>query len=332
MSEDIGIDLGTATVIIYINGKGIVLKEPSVIAIEKKTNKVLAVGDKAKRMLGRAPKDIEIIEPLSEGVISNFTATTRMLKQFMKKVNTSKFGSTRIMICVPSQTTEVEKRAVLDTAVQLERAKKVYLIEEPVAAAIGAGIDISKPCGNLVIDIGGGTTDIAVISISGAVVSTSTRTAGNQFDEAIMKYVKKRYNLLIGKLTAEILKEKIGTVYPMEEELTEPVRGKNISTGLPMEVNITSKELLQVLFPEALKIVDAVKSTMEKAPPELIEDISERGIYVTGGGSQIKGMAKLIEDSTGIKTILADEPASCVAIGTGKALDNLNLLSSKARR
>ena len=332
MSEDIGIDLGTATVIIYINGKGIVLKEPSVIAIEKKTNKVLAVGDKAKRMLGRAPKDIEIIEPLSEGVISNFTATTRMLKQFMKKVNTSKFGSTRIMICVPSQTTEVEKRAVLDTAVQLESAKKVYLIEEPVAAAIGAGIDISKPCGNLVIDIGGGTTDIAVISISGAVVSTSTRTAGNQFDEAIMKYVKKRYNLLIGKLTAEILKEKIGTVYPMEEELTEPVRGKNISTGLPMEVNITSKELLQVLFPEALKIVDAVKSTMEKAPPELIEDISERGIYVTGGGSQIKGMAKLIEDSTGIKTILADEPASCVAIGTGKALDNLDSMDRSSRR
>lgn len=332
MREDIGIDLGTATVIIYINGKGIVLKEPSVIAIEKKTNKVIAVGDKAKKMLGRAPKDIEIIEPLSEGVISNFTATTRMLKQFMKKVNTSKLGSTRIMICVPSQTTEVEKRAVLDAVTQLENVKKIYLIEEPVAAAIGAGIDISKPCGNLVIDIGGGTTDIAVISISGAVVSTSIRTAGNQFDEAIIKYVKKRYNMLIGELTAEGIKEKIGTVYPMEEELSEPIRGKNISTGLPMEVDITSKELLQVLFPEALKIVDAVKSTMEKAPPELIEDISEKGIYVTGGGSQIRGMAKLIEDSTGIKTTVANEPASCVAIGTGKALDNLNLLTAKGKR
>lgn len=332
MSEDIGIDLGTATVIIYIKGKGIVLKEPSVIAIEKTTNKVIAVGDKAKKMLGRAPKDIEIIEPLSEGVISNFTATTKMLKQFMKKVNTSKLRSTRIMICIPSQITEVEKRAVLDVITQSENAKKIYLIEEPVAAAIGAGIDISKPCGNLVIDIGGGTTDIAVISISGAVVSTSTKTAGNQFDQAIIKYVKKRHNMLIGKLTAESLKEKIGTVYPMEEELSETIRGKNTSTGLPMEVEITSKELLQVLFPEALKIIDAVKSTMEKAPPELIEDISEKGIYVTGGGSQIRGMAKLIEDSTGIKTAIVNEPTSCVAIGTGKALDNLNLMTTRVKR
>lgn len=332
MSEDIGIDLGTATVIIYIKGKGIVLKEPSVIAIEKTTNKVIAVGDKAKKMLGRAPKDIEIIEPLSEGVISNFTATTKMLKQFMKKVNTSKLRATRIMICIPSQITEVEKRAVLDVITQSENAKKIYLIEEPVAAAIGAGIDISKPCGNLVIDIGGGTTDIAVISISGAVVSTSTKTAGNQFDQAIIKYVKKRHNMLIGKLTAESLKEKIGTVYPMEEELSETIRGKNTSTGLPMEVEITSKELLQVLFPEALKIIDAVKSTMEKAPPELIEDISEKGIYVTGGGSQIRGMAKLIEDSTGIKTAIVNEPTSCVAIGTGKALDNLNLMTTRVKR
>lgn len=323
MSEDIGIDLGTATVIVYVKGKGIVLKEPAVIAIEKNTNKVIAVGKKAKMMLGRTPDDIEVIKPLSDGVISNFTATSRMLKYFIKKVNSNKIGTPRIMICVPSQITEVEKRAVVDVASQSIRAKKVYLIEEPIAAAIGAGIDISKPIGNLVIDIGGGTTDIAVISISGSVVSTSIQVAGNKFNEAITRYIKKRYNLLIGENTAEELKEKIGTVYPMEEDLTEEVRGRNSNTGLPMAIDITSKELLQVLFPEALKIVEAVKSTIEKAPPELVEDISERGIYMTGGGSLIKGMDKLIADSTGIKVTVVSEPAGCVAIGTGKALDNL---------
>ena len=323
MSEDIGIDLGTATVIVYVKGKGIVLKEPAVIAIEKSSNKVIAVGQKAKMMLGRTPNDIEVIKPLNDGVISNFTATSRMLKYFIRKVNSSKLSSPRIMICVPSQITEVEKRAVVDVATQSVKAKKVYLIEEPIAAAIGAGIDISKPAGNLVIDIGGGTTDIAVISISGSVVSASTRVAGNKFNEAITRYIRKRYNLLIGENTAEELKEKIGIVYPMEEELTEEVRGRNANTGLPMAIDITSKELLQVLFPEALKIVEVVKSTIEKAPPELVEDISERGIYMTGGGSLIKGMDKLITDSTGIGVTVVSEPATCVAIGTGKALDNL---------
>ena len=328
MSEDIGIDLGTATIIAYSKGKGIVLREPTVVSIDKNTKEIIAYGKEAHRMLGRNPENIEVIRPLKDGVISNFTITSKMLRHFVKKVLGKRFGAPRLMICVPSQITEVEKRAVMDAA-NSAGAKKVLLIEEPVAAAIGAGIDISKPSGNLVIDIGGGTTDVAVISIGGSVVSTSVKVAGNKFDEAIIKYVKKKYKTLIGDQTAEEIKMKVGCVYPREEDASVKVRGRNLDTGLPVEIEINDQELLKVLLPDALKIVECVKSTIEKAPPELVEDISEKGIYMTGGGSLLYGFDKLIEDSIGIKVMIAQDAISCVAIGTGKALDNLDILESK---
>ena len=328
MSEDIGIDLGTATIIAYSKGKGIVLREPTVVAIDKDSNSIIAYGTEAHKMIGRNPSNIEVIKPLENGVISHSSLTTKMLKYFIKKIIGKKFIAPRLMICVPSQITEVEKRAVLDSANQVG-ARKVYLIEEPVAAAIGAGIDISKPSGNLVIDIGGGTTDIAVISIGGSVVSTSIKTAGNKFDDAIIKYVKKKYKTLIGERTAENIKVEIGCVYPREEEKNIKVRGRSLDTGLPIEIELNDQELLKVLLPDALKIVEAVKSTIEKAPPELVEDISEKGIYMTGGGSLLYGIDKLLQESTGINVMIAQDAISCVAIGTGKALDNLDTLDQK---
>lgn len=329
MSEDIGIDLGTATIIAYEKGKGIVLREPTVVSVNKNEKEIMAYGKEANRMIGRNPSNIEVIRPLKDGVISNFTITTKMLKHFIKRILGKKFFQPRLMICVPSQITEVEKRAVIDAA-NSAGAKKVYLIEEPVAAAIGAGIDISKPSGNLVIDIGGGTTDIAVISIGGSVVSTSIKVAGNKFDEAVIKYVKKKYKTLIGEKTAEQIKMEVGSVYPREEEVSIKVRGRSLETGLPIEIEITSQEILKVLLPEALKIVDSVKSTIEKAPPELVEDISEKGIYMTGGGSMLYGIDKLIKESTGINVMIAQDAISCVAIGTGKALDNLDILEKRS--
>ncbi len=329
MSEDIGIDLGTTTIIAYNKGKGIVLREPTVVSIDKSTNNIIAYGREAHKMLGRNPNNIEVIKPLKDGVISNFTITTKMLKHFIKKILGNKFMPPKLMICVPSQITEVEKRAVLDAA-NSAGAKKVYLIEETVAAAIGAGIDISKPSGNLVIDIGGGTTDIAVISIGGSVVSTSIKIAGNKFDEAIIKYVKKKYKTLIGERTAEDIKTNIGCVYPREETKTINVIGRNLDSGLPIEIELNDGEILKVLLPDALKIVEAVKSTIEKAPPELVEDISEKGIYMTGGGSLLYGIDKLIQESTGINVMIAQDAISCVAIGTGKALDNLDAIDTKS--
>ncbi len=329
MSEDIGIDLGTASIIAYSKGKGIVLREPTVVSIDKTSNSIIAYGKDADKMLGRNPSNIEVIRPLKDGVISNLTITSKMLKYFIKKILGNKFLPPRLMICIPSLITEVEKRAVIDAA-NSAGAKKVYLIEEPVAAAIGAGIDISKPSGNLVIDIGGGTTDIAVISIGGSVVSTSIKIAGNKFDDAIIKYVKKKYKTLIGEKTAEEIKVAIGCVYPREEEKKINVRGRNLDSGLPIEIELNDQEMLKILLPDAIKIVDAVKSTIEKAPPELIEDISEKGIYMTGGGSLLYGIDKLIEESIGISVMIAQDAISCVAIGTGKALDNLDALDTKS--
>lgn len=331
MSDDIGIDLGTTTIIAYNKGKGIVLREPTVVSIDKNTNEIIAYGKEAYRMIGRNPSNIEVIKPLKDGVISNFTITTKMLKHFIKKILGKKVFAPRLMICVPAQVTEVEKRAVIDAANTLG-ARKVFLIEEPVAAAIGAGIDISKPSGNLVIDIGGGTTDIAVISIGGSVVSTSIKTAGNKFDETIIKYVKKKYKTLIGERTAEEIKMKVGCAYPREEEATILVRGRNLDSGLPVEIKLTDQEMLKVLLPDALKIIEGLKSTIEKAPPELVEDICEKGIYMTGGGSLLYGIDRLIEESTGIKVMIAQDAISCVAIGTGKALDNLDTLDSKTNK
>ena len=272
------------------------------------------------------------IRPLRDGVISDFTATSKMLKYFINKACTkNSFGGFRMMICVPSQITEVEKRAVIDVAIQAG-AKKAYLIEEPVAAAIGAGIDIAKPCGNLIVDIGGGTTDIAVISIGSSVVSNSLKIAGDKFDSNIIKYIKNKYNVLIGERTAEEIKEEIGCVYPRKEEASMEARGRSLNTGLPVTIRITSTEIMEALLEPAMQIVEAVKGVLEKTPPELTADISDRGIYMTGGGSLLYGLDKLLRDHTGINVMIAQDAISCVAIGTGKALDNLDALDANSRK
>ncbi|NLU33056.1 MAG: rod shape-determining protein [Clostridiaceae bacterium] len=325
---DIGIDLGTASVLIYVKGKGIVLQEPSVVAIDKNTDKILAVGEEARRMLGRTPGNIVACRPLRDGVISDFHVTERMLRYFLNKVTASSFFrlfKPRVMICVPSGVTEVEKRAVEDAAIQAG-ARKTYLIEEPIAAAIGAGIDITKACGSMVVDVGGGTTDIAVISLGGTVVSTSIKVAGDKFDEAIVRYMRKKHNLMVGERTAEELKISIGTVFPRPQEVSMDIRGRNLVSGLPKTITVTSTELMEALDEPVSSIVEAVHSVLERTPPELAADISDRGIVMTGGGSLVYGLDKLLEHKTGIKVIIADDAVSAVAMGTGKALDNLDML------
>lgn len=329
--QDIGIDLGTATVIAYVKGKGIVLREPSVVAIDNNTKEVKAVGGEARRMLGRTPGNIVATRPLREGVISDYTVTEKMLKYFINKICGRFIFAPRIMICIPSQVTEVEKKAVIDAASQAG-ARRVYLIEEPIAAAIGAGIDISKPCGNMVVDIGGGTTDIAVISLGGSVVSTSLKVAGDKFDEAIVRYIKKKHNVIIGERTAEDLKINVGCVYPKIQDSEMDIRGRDLSTGLPTTLTIRSSEMLEALIEPAMQIVDAVHSVLEKTPPELASDISEKGIYMTGGGCLVDGLDKLLQEKTGINVMIAQDTVSCVALGTGKALDNLDALEGKVRR
>ena len=331
LGQDIGIDLGTATVIAYVKGKGIVLREPSVVAVDNNTGEVVAVGGEARRMLGRTPGNIVATRPLREGVISDYTVTEKMLKYFIKKVGGKSLFAPRIMICIPSRVTEVEKKAVIDAATQAG-ARKVYLIEEPIAAAIGAGIDISKPCGNMVVDIGGGTTDIAVISLGGSVVSTSLKVAGDKFDEYVVKYIKKKHNVMIGERTAEELKENNGCVYPKIQDVEMDVRGRDLITGLPATITIHSSEMLEALEEPAGMIVDAVHSVLEKTPPELAADISDKGIYMTGGGALIDGLDKLLQEKTGINVMIAQDAVSCVALGTGKALDNLDTLDEKARK
>mgnify|MGYP004525382597 FL=1 len=329
--QDIGIDLGTATVIAYAKGKGIVLREPSVVAVDNNTGEVLAVGKEARRMLGRTPGNIVATRPLRDGVISNYTVTEKMLKYFINRVCGKFIFAPRIMICIPSQVTEVEKKAVIDAASQAG-ARKVYLIEEPIAAAIGAGIDISKPCGNMVVDIGGGTTDIAVISLGGSVVSTSLKVAGDKFDEAIVRYIKKKYNTIIGERTAEDLKINIGCVYPKIQDMEMDIRGRDLATGLPKTITVRSSEMLEALIEPAMQVVDAVHSVLEKTPPELAADISDRGIYMTGGGCLIDGLDKLLQEQLGLNVMIAQDAVSCVALGTGRALDNLDILDSKKRQ
>ena len=329
--QDIGIDLGTATVIAYVKGKGIVLREPSVVAVNNQTGDVLAVGAEARRMLGRTPGSIVATRPLKDGVISNYTVTEKMLKHFITRACGKSMFSPRIMICIPSQVTEVEKKAVLDAATQAG-ASRVYFIEEPIAAAIGAGIDISKPCGNMVVDIGGGTADIAVISLGGSVISTSIKVAGDKFDEAIVKYIKKTHNMMIGERTAEDLKVNIGCVYPKIQDTEMEVKGRDLMTGLPKMATIHSSEMLEALLEPAQAIVEAVHSVLEKTPPELAADISDRGIYMTGGGCLVDGLDKLLQEQTGINVMIAEDAVSCVALGTGKALDNLDVLDGKARK
>lgn len=328
---DIGIDLGTANVLVYVSGKGIVLEEPSVVAIDKKDNSVLAVGEEARRMIGRTPGNIVAIRPLRDGVISDYDVTEKMLKYFIDKVVDKKgfgrFFMPRIMVCVPTGVTEVEKRAV-EEATRQAGAREVYIIEEPIAAAIGAGIDISQPHGNMVIDIGGGTADVAVISLGGAVVSESIKIGGDKFDEAIVRYMKKQHNLLIGERTAEKIKIEIGCAYKREEEKTMRVTGRNLITGLPYAIEVSSSEMLEALDECVEQIVVTAHAVLEKTPPELAADISDRGIIMTGGGSLLYGLDKRIEERTGIKVIVANEPLSCVAAGTGKALSSIDLLKS----
>ena len=329
--QDIGIDLGTATVIAYVKGKGIVLREPSVVAVNNISGDVVAIGHEARRMLGRTPGNIVATRPLRDGVISDYTVTEKMLKYFINKVGGRFLFSPRIMICIPSIVTEVEKKAVIDAASNAG-ARKVYLIEEPIAAAIGAGIDISKPCGNMIVDIGGGTTDIAVISLGGAVVSTSLKIAGDKFVEYIVKYVKKKHNVIIGERTAEELKVGIGCVYPKFQDMEMDVRGRDLSTGLPKTITLFSSEMMEALEEPAMMIVDAVHSVLERTPPELAADISDKGIYMTGGGCLIDGLDKLLQEKTGINVMIAEDAISCVAIGTGKALDSLDTMDRTSRR
>lgn len=328
--QDIGIDLGTATVIVYAKGKGVVLREPSVVAIDKNTGEVLAVGKEARKMLGRTPGNIIATRPLRDGVISDYTVTEKMLKYFINKVCGKYIFAPRMMICVPSLVTEVEKKAVIDAAGQAG-ARKVYLIEEPLAAAIGAGLDISKPCGNMVVDIGGGTTDIAIISLNGTVISTSIKVAGDKFDEAIVRYIKRKHNIAIGERTAEDLKINIGCVYPKIQDNDMQIRGRDLTTGLPKTITVYSSEMLEALGSCANQIIEAVHSILEKTPPELAADISEKGIYMTGGGCLINGLDKLIQEATGINVMIADDAVSCVALGTGKALNELETFDNRKK-
>ena len=328
---DIGIDLGTANVLVYVSGKGIVLEEPSVVAIEKRTNSVLAVGEEARKMIGRTPGNIVAIRPLRDGVISDYDVTEKMLSYFINKVVDKKgfgrFFMPRIMVCVPSGVTEVEKRAV-EEATRQAGAREVYIIEEPIAAAIGAGVDISEPNGNMVIDIGGGTADIAVISLGGAVVSESIKIGGDRFDEAIVRYMRKQHNLLIGERSAEKIKIEIGTAYKREEEKSMKISGRNLVTGLPESMTVNSSEMLEALDECAEQIVLTTLRVLEKTPPELSADISDAGIIMTGGGSLLYGLDKRIEERTGIKVRIAEEPLSCVAKGTGISLGSLDLLET----
>ena len=329
-ASEVGIDLGTANVLVYIKGKGIVLNEPSVVAINNDTDEILAVGEEARQMLGRTPANIVAIRPLRDGVVSDYDITERMLKYFIRKTcGNGRFFKPRIMVCVPSGVTEVEKRAVREAAEQAG-GKDVFLMEEPVAAAIGAGLDISKPDGVIVIDIGGRTTDIAVISLGGIVASTSVKMAGDKFDEAIVKYMRKTHKLYIGERTAEELKLTIGTAFPREEAVSRECRGRDLVTGLPKSVEVTSEEIMEALEEALHEICEAVHNVLERTPPELAADISNSGIVLTGGGALMYGIDKRIEDRTGIKVIVAEDPKSCVAIGTGKALNELDSLKTNS--
>ena len=327
---DIGIDLGTATVLIYVKGKGIVLREPSVVAINARTGKVLAIGDAAHVMLGRTPGIVNAIRPLRDGVISDFKVTEVMLRAFINRVNKGfmrSLFSPRIVVCVPSVITPVEQKAVEDACKRCG-SKEVFLIREPIAAAIGAGIDITKTCGSMIVDIGGGTTDIAVISLCEPVVDFSLKIAGDRFDEGIIKYVRRKHNILIGERTAEELKINIGCAYPREEELTMDVRGKNLVTGMPVTVTITSTEMLEALEEPVSQIFEAVHSVLERTPPELMSDISQRGIVLTGGGSLLYGLDRVLSTKIGVDVVVADDAVSCVAIGTGRALTMIDKFAS----
>ncbi len=319
-AKDIGIDLGTASVLVYVKNKGIVLNEPSVVAMDKNTGKLLKVGEEARQMLGRTPGNIVAIRPLREGVISDYDMTERMLKEFIRKVAGFMVFKPRVIICVPSGITEVEERAVVDAGIQ-SGCRRVYLIEEPIAAAIGAGIDIMKPDGHMVVDIGGGTADIAVISLGGVVESASIKVAGDQFNEAVVKYMRRKHNILVGDSTAEKMKIAIGCVYPREDEAFMDVKGRCLLTGLPKTITVSSGEMLEAFEEPTERILESIHAVLERTPPELVADVSTNGIMMTGGGSMVYGFDKLITSRTGIATSVAENAIACVAEGTGRSLD-----------
>jgi rod shape-determining protein MreB len=325
-SNDIGIDLGTANTLVFVKDHGIVLREPSVVAVQAGTNKVLAVGDEAKRMLGRTPGNIVAIRPLKDGVIADFEVTEAMLRHFISKVhNRRRMVRPRVVIAVPSGITEVEKRAVKDSATHAG-AREVYLIEEPMAAAIGVGLPVQEAAGNMIIDIGGGTTEVALISLSGIVFSRSVRVAGDELDEAIAQYMKRAYNLMIGERTSEEIKIKIGSAYKLEKEVSMEVKGRDLVAGLPKTITITSQEVREALMEPISTIVDSVRITLERCPPELSADLVDRGLVLAGGGALLRGLDRLLAEETGLPVHVAEDPLSAVAEGTGKALQELNLL------
>jgi rod shape-determining protein MreB len=325
-SNDLAIDLGTANTLVYLKGKGIVMDEPSVVAVKKESNRVLAVGKEAKDMLGRTPGSIVAIRPMRDGVIANFEITEAMLRYFIRKVHNRKaLVRPRIIISVPSGITQVEKRAVKDSATSAG-AREVYLVEEPMAAAIGAGLPIQEPSGNMIVDIGGGTTEVAVISLSGIVYSKSIRVGGDEMDEAIVHYIKRKYNLLIGERTAEQIKTQIGSAYPMEEKKTVEAKGRDLVAGIPKTLTISDEEVREAILEPVTTIVDAIKIALERTPPELAADIVDKGIVLAGGGSLLRGMEVLIREETELPIAIAEDPLSCVVRGTGKVLDELDLL------
>ena len=326
--QDIGIGLGTASVLVYIKGKGIVLREPSVVAIDRNNGRILDVGDEARKMLGRTPGNIVAIRPLREGVISDYDVTERMLRYFLRKVVGKRmFFKPRVVVCVPSGVTEVEKRSVIDATIDAG-ARYTQLIEEPIAAAIGAGLDISRPYGSMVVDIGGGTTDIAVISLGSAVVSDSIKIGGDKFDEAIIRYMRKKHNLLIGERTAEELKINIGGAYPRKETLYMEVTGRNLVSGLPKTTRVSSEEMIEAMEEPVLSILETVHAVLERTPPELAADIYDRGIVMTGGGALLHGLDRLIRENVKVPCSVAEDAISCVAIGTGRALENIDAMSN----
>lgn len=329
---DIGIDLGTANTLVYVKGRGIVLTEPSVVAVQQGTNKVMAVGEEAKRMLGRTPGSMVAIRPLKDGVIANFEVTEAMLRYFIRKVHSSKsrflpfHPKPRVVIAVPSGITEVEKRAVEDSA-EHAGAREVHLIEEPMAAAIGVGLPVQEPCGNMVVDIGGGTTEVAVISLAGIVFSRSVRIGGDEMDEGVMQYLKRTYNLMIGERTAENIKIAIGSAYKLDEELTMQVKGRDLVAGLPKTVTINSEEIREALAEPISTILEAVRIALERCPPELSADLVDKGLVLAGGGALLRNLDKLIAEDTGLPVTIADDPLSAVALGTGKVLEEMKILN-----
>lgn len=327
-TKDIGIDLGTANTLVYMRGKGIIIREPSVVAVDIKTDTVKCVGQAAKDVVGRTPGSIVTIRPLKDGVIADFDITTSMLQEFIKKAMAPyMFSRARVVICIPSGVTAVERRAVKESA-EKAGAKKVLIIEEPMAAAIGAGLPVSEPTGSIVVDIGGGTTEVAVISLGGIVAAKSVRVGGDKFDIDIINYVKKKYNLLIGERTAEDIKINVGNAFPLEEELYTEIKGRNLLTGLPENITITSTEIREALVATLSEVLDAIRVTLEKTPPELAADIIDQGVVLTGGGALLRGLDNLISQETGMNVRQAENPLDCVALGTGLVLENIDNLSS----